>query len=191
MLRRSSKGKQPLDYLRPAIHEGVRFQCYAIFAEHTASPEVCHRIPSKTAEHLTLIDGCLSDVALKARNPNNCEAISTPGIRDSCYLKLAKNLGKQALCGKIQDNGLKSVCTSKPVIVEWLKIVFFVKQEARVSCDKKNTSKHQRRTYFILRAVYRGIGNMVFYQGIRNIIPGRSVLGWSSPYCIIFSGTNR
>jgi len=101
-----------------AVHEGVRYQCFAIFAEHSASPDICHKIPSKTDEHRSLIDVCLSDVALKAHNPNICESISTSGLRDSCYFKIAKELGKYALCEKINDDGLKSVCTGKPVIVE-------------------------------------------------------------------------
>ena len=101
-----------------AVHEGVRYQCYAIFAEHSASPDICHKIHSKTDEHRSLIDVCLSDVALKAHNPNICESISTSGLRDSCYFKLAKELDKYALCEKINDDGLKSVCAGKPVIVE-------------------------------------------------------------------------
>jgi len=101
-----------------AVHEGVRYQCFAIFAEHSASPDICHKIPSKTDEHRSLIDVCLSDVALKAHNPNICESISTSGLRDSCYFNLAKELGKFALCEKINDDGLKSVCTGKPVIAE-------------------------------------------------------------------------
>jgi len=101
-----------------AVHEGVRYQCYAIFAEHSASRAVCQKIPSKTQEHRSLIDVCLSDVALKANDPNICETIVTSGLRDSCYLKLANKLSKHALCEKIKDDGLKSVCTGKPVVVE-------------------------------------------------------------------------
>lgn len=101
-----------------AMHDGVRYQCYAIFAEHSASPDVCHKIPSNTNEHRSLIDVCLSDVALKAHDPDICESILTPGLRDSCYFKLARKLGKHVLCEKIKDDGLKTVCTGKPVIVE-------------------------------------------------------------------------
>ena len=41
-----------------AMHDGVRYQCYAIFAEHSASADVCHKIPSNTNEHRSLIDVC-------------------------------------------------------------------------------------------------------------------------------------
>jgi hypothetical protein len=101
-----------------ATDEGVRYQCYAIFAEHSSSPEVCSMIPVTTEEHRSLIDICLSDVAKKARNPSLCEKIVTPGLRDSCYLKLAIVAGDPALCAKIRDAGLKSTCSGKPVVVE-------------------------------------------------------------------------
>jgi hypothetical protein len=101
-----------------ATNEGVRYQCYAIFAEFSTSPDVCHTIPTTTPEHRSLVDVCISDVAKKARKPSLCEEIATPGIRDSCYLKLAREVGEPALCAKIRDAGLKSICTGKPVIVE-------------------------------------------------------------------------
>ena len=101
-----------------AVHEGVRYQCYAIFAEHAVSAEVCRQIPSKSEQHRSLIDVCLSDVALKAGNPDICESILTPGLRDSCYFKLAKKSGNQSLCEKITDKGIKSACTGKPVMIE-------------------------------------------------------------------------
>ena len=101
-----------------ASHEGVRYQCYALFAEYSKSSEICHKIPRVTKEHLTLIDICLSDVALKASNPEICENINNSGLRDSCFFKLAKKSSDLTLCEKILDSGLKSGCTGKPVIVE-------------------------------------------------------------------------
>lgn len=101
-----------------ASHEGVRYQCYSIFAEYSGSADVCHKIPPATDEHRSLIDVCLSDVAIKARNPSLCERISTPGLRDSCYVKLAKEVGDLALCAKIRDAGLKSACNGEAVIVK-------------------------------------------------------------------------
>lgn len=101
-----------------AANEGVRYQCYAMFAEYAESPGVCHSIPATTAEHRSLADACLSDVARKARKPGICEYISAPGLRDSCYLKLALDLDDAALCAKVRDAGLNSTCSGKPVIVE-------------------------------------------------------------------------
>ena len=101
-----------------ASHEGVRYQCYAIFAEYSASPDICHKIPPATEDHRLLIDGCLSDVAMKARKPGICKRIDALGIRDSCYLKLSKEINDPSLCMNILDAGLKSACTGETVIVE-------------------------------------------------------------------------
>ena len=101
-----------------AAHDGVRYQCYAITAEHMASSKLCQKIPAKTDEHRSLIDACLSDVALKAGDAGICADIFTAGLRDSCYFKLAEQTGRSSLCQKIEDKGMKSLCTGKPVIVE-------------------------------------------------------------------------
>jgi hypothetical protein len=101
-----------------ASHEGVRYQCYALFAEYSKSSEICHKIPRVTKEHLSLIDICLSGVAFKASNPEICENINNSGLRDSCFFKLAKKSGDLTLCEKILDSGLKSGCSGQPVIVE-------------------------------------------------------------------------
>ena len=113
-----AKANNDLAFCAQASHEGVRYQCYVIFAEHHASPDICLEIPSATEGHSSLIDSCLSDVAMKAHNPDICERIETTGLRDSCYLKLAKKVNQLALCEKILDVGLKSACTGEPVIVK-------------------------------------------------------------------------
>lgn len=114
----AAKATNDLAACDQASHEGVRYQCYAIFAEYSTSPEVCHKIPATTDEHRSLIDVCVSDVAAKARDPSLCEEIATPGLRDGCYLKLAKGTGAPALCARIRDPGLKSACSGEPVIVK-------------------------------------------------------------------------
>jgi hypothetical protein len=101
-----------------AALEGVRYQCYAIFAEYAASPDVCRRIPATTDEHRALIDVCLSDVALRLHDPDLCEQIVTSGLRDSCYLKLARELSERDFCVKIKDDGLRSSCTGAPVFIK-------------------------------------------------------------------------
>lgn len=113
-----AKAENDLSHCDKAAHEGVRYQCYAIYAEYSKSPEICHKIPSTSEDHRSLIDACLSDVAIKTHNSNLCEKIKTSGLRDSCYFKLAKNLNKTVFCENIQDAGLKSMCTGKPVIIE-------------------------------------------------------------------------
>jgi hypothetical protein len=114
----AAKATNDLAACDQALHEGIRYQCYAIFAEYSGSPEVCHKIPPRTDEHRSLIDACLSDVATKILSPSLCEEIATPGLRDSCYLKLAKKTGAPALCARIGDPGLKSACNGEPVIIK-------------------------------------------------------------------------
>jgi hypothetical protein len=101
-----------------ASHEGVRYQCYAIYAERRSKPDVCEAIPSKSAELKGLRDVCISDVAKKAGDFTLCAKIETQGLRDSCYLGVAKKTGDTSICEKIQDKGLKSGCTGKPVYVQ-------------------------------------------------------------------------
>ena len=101
-----------------ASQEGVRYQCYAIYAERRFKPDVCEAIPSKSAELKDLRDVCISDVAKKAGDFTLCEKIETQGLRDSCYLGVAKKTGNTSICEKIQDKGLKSGCTGKPVYVQ-------------------------------------------------------------------------
>ena len=101
-----------------ASHEGVRYQCYAIYAERQSKPDVCEAIPLKSAELKGLRDVCISDVAKKVGDFTLCEKIKTQGLRDSCYLGVAKKTGDTSICEKIQDKGLKSTCTGKPVYIQ-------------------------------------------------------------------------
>ena len=101
-----------------ASHEGVRYQCYAIYAERRSNPDVCEEIPSKSADHKGLRDACISDVAKKVGDFTLCEKVQTQGLRDSCYWGIAKKTGDTSLCEKIQDNRLKSGYTGKPVDIE-------------------------------------------------------------------------
>ena len=101
-----------------ASHEGVRYQCYAIYAERRSNPDVCEEIPSKLADHKALRDACISDAAKKIGDFTLCEKVQNQGLRDSCYWGVAKKTGDLSLCEKIQDNGLKSGCTGKPVDID-------------------------------------------------------------------------
>jgi len=101
-----------------ASHEGVRYQCYAIYAERRSNPDICEEIPPKSADHKALRDACISDVAKKIGDFTLCEKVQTQGLQDSCYWGIAKKTGDTSLCEKIQDNGLKSGCTGKPVDIE-------------------------------------------------------------------------
>jgi hypothetical protein len=101
-----------------ASHEGVKYQCYAIYAERRSTPDVCEEIPPTSTEHKDLRDSCISDVAKDNGDFILCEKVQSQGLRDSCYWGIAKQTGDTALCEKIHDNGLKSDCTGKPVYVD-------------------------------------------------------------------------
>lgn len=101
-----------------ASHEGVKYQCYAVAAEKLGDWETCLEIPPGSKEHIELRDICISDVAENDKDSDLCEEIRTRNFRDSCYLKIYQETGEDALCDKISDPGLKSLCTGEPVYVK-------------------------------------------------------------------------
>lgn len=100
-----------------ARHQGVRWQCVAILAEHLGDAALCRTIPRTDQEYQGLYDVCLSDVAKVRKEPALCAEIATAGLRDSCFLKLVRDGAPKALCARINDRGLKSLCTGEPVYV--------------------------------------------------------------------------
>jgi len=98
--------------------EGVRFQCYAIYAERAETVEPCHRIPTDSEDGSDLRDACVSDVAKVTERAELCEEIVSHGLRDSCWLGVFRKTEDPALCDRIEDAGLRSACTGEPVYVE-------------------------------------------------------------------------
>jgi hypothetical protein len=101
-----------------AAHEGVRWQCVAILAEHLKDAGLCRTIPRTDEEYQGLYDICLSDIAEVRQDPALCTEIETQGLRDSCYLKVVQRGASSELCARIVDPGLKSACTGEPVYLE-------------------------------------------------------------------------
>lgn len=99
-----------------AEDQGVRYQCYAVFAQRRATPGPCRRIPDAGGDGRDLRDACLGDVARELERPDLCEEVRAPGLRDSCFLQLFRATGDSVLCDRIDDRGLKSLCTGEPVI---------------------------------------------------------------------------
>lgn len=93
-----------------AAHEGVKYQCYAVVAERQDDPLVCRKIPLATAEHLSLRDLCLSDIAKNRRDPEICSEVETVGFRDGCYFAVAEETSDLTLCTRINDDGLNRLC---------------------------------------------------------------------------------
>jgi hypothetical protein len=111
----AAKSENDLTICDQAGHEGVRYQCYYIFAMHSQDIKTCDKIPDKNPEMLSLREGCYSDLASQ---PAICEKIKNQGIKDGCYLKLSKKTNNKNLCKKIIDPGLRSACTGQPVFVD-------------------------------------------------------------------------
>jgi hypothetical protein len=105
-------GTGNLEACEQAGHEGVRYQCLAVFAERTEDPIPCRQIPETTEEHLELKDLCLSDVTKARMDPALCEEISVPGFRDGCFFGVAQGIPDPNLCARITDEGLRNQCSN-------------------------------------------------------------------------------
>ena len=98
-----------------ASHEGVQYQCYAVVAERQDDQLICQQIPSTTAEHLSLKDLCLSDIAKNRLDPELCSAVRAAGVRDGCYFTVAEGIPDRSLCVRVTDQGLRRLCAEEPM----------------------------------------------------------------------------
>lgn len=101
-----------------ASGEGVRYQCYAVYAERVETVEPCRRIPTTSADLRDLRDVCVGDVAEVTGRAELCAEVAADGLRDSCWLSVYRQTGDRTLCDRIEDRALKSLCTDEPVRIE-------------------------------------------------------------------------
>ena len=99
-------------------HVGVKYQCYAIFAEKVGNWKICNRIPTDNKDLLDLKSICISDVAKKINKEELCEKVEVQGFKDGCYMKIAESTDNKILCEKISDPGTKSFCTGEPIYIK-------------------------------------------------------------------------
>jgi len=99
-------------------HVGVKYQCYAMYAEKVENWEICNRIPTDTKDLLDLKAICISDVAIKLMNKELCEKVDVQGFKDGCYMKIVESTGNKMLCEKISDPGMRSYCTGEPIYIK-------------------------------------------------------------------------
>ena len=99
-------------------HVGVKYQCYAIYAEKAGNWEICNRIPTDNKDLLDLKSICISDVAKELLKEELCEKVDVLGFKDGCYMKIAESTDNKILCEKISDPGIKSLCTGEPIYLE-------------------------------------------------------------------------
>lgn len=101
-----------------ASREGVRYQCYAVYAERAETVEPCRRIPTTSGDLRDLRDVCVGDVAEVTGRAELCAEVAADGLRDSCWLSVYRRTGDRTLCDRIEDRALKSLCTDEPVRIE-------------------------------------------------------------------------
>ena len=99
-------------------HVGVKYQCYAIYAERVGNWEICNHIPTDNKDLLDLKSICISDVAKKMMKEELCEKVDVLSFKDGCYMKIAESTGNKILCEKISDPNVKSFCTGEPIYIK-------------------------------------------------------------------------
>jgi hypothetical protein len=110
----------------------VRYQCYAIYAEHTQDAFLCDAIPTneefgEPAEIMVdiqgIIDICKLDVVKAKDNIKEdtaiCGTIKGIFLKDECYEAVAQGTGDISICENIERNmSIKDRCYGRPTFVE-------------------------------------------------------------------------
>ena len=93
----------------------VRFNCIALFAEHSGDPVSCARIPLRNNRLLVMRDSCISGVAAATRMPKLCEQVQLDVVRDACFLTQVVDLGAAPdLCRHITRSAIREICAQPP-----------------------------------------------------------------------------
>ena len=114
----AAKRHEDLTVCDQAEHTGVRYQCYALYAEHKQDPAPCRRIPTDDEEMQSLADVCLSDVAALKKDPQLCAEMETVTLRDDCYSKVAREVDNTEVCKNIRDEARRNFCQGIPTYME-------------------------------------------------------------------------
>lgn len=105
-----------------ADKDAIKYQCYAIFAEHKKDASLCNQIPVTIQDGQQLRDVCKLDVVKEKMNIASdvtiCETIVTHFLDDECYEVVVKGTGDQSLCERILENSIKDRCYDRPTFVE-------------------------------------------------------------------------
>ncbi len=90
----------------------VRFNCIALFAEHSGDPVSCGRIPLRNNRMLVFRDSCISGVAAATRTPKLCEQVQLEMVRNACFLTQVVDLGAAPdLCRHITKSAVRELCS--------------------------------------------------------------------------------
>ena len=94
---------------------GVRWMCVARVArvaEAARAVAHCSALPEKepAAPKGLSRELCRVHLAIAWKRPDLCEGLATPNLEDACYLQMVEAGADAALCGRIANQVLKSVC---------------------------------------------------------------------------------
>ncbi len=93
----------------------VRFNCISLYAERSADPAPCERIPIRNNRMLLLRDSCIAGVAAATRSPQLCEQVQLVVVRDGCFLtQVVEFDGATELCARITKTAVKELCFAPP-----------------------------------------------------------------------------
>ncbi len=93
----------------------VRFNCISLYAERSADPAPCERIPIRNNRMLLLRDSCIAGVAAATRSPQLCEQVQLAVVRDGCFLtQVVEFDGAAELCARITKTAVKELCFAPP-----------------------------------------------------------------------------
>jgi hypothetical protein len=94
-----------------ATEHAVRFNCLALYAEHSRDPGPCALIDAAAGDEQALQDACIAGVAVARGDLELCETAKLSVLRDACMMTLITEHDlDRTLCERITEPTLKSAC---------------------------------------------------------------------------------
>ena len=114
-LAETAKAEGTTDPCLRSDDAAVRWACVAKFAAHVGEAAHCLALP----EQDLLVPGvsrdlCRAYLAFAWGAPEMCAALVTPNMADACYLQFVEAGGDKAVCRRIANPDLKSLCADSP-----------------------------------------------------------------------------
>ena len=97
----------------------IRWPCVALYADYADDPSLCRILPeSEDVPASVSRDLCRVHLAISRREAAFCEGLSTPNLSDGCFYQLVETGGDPALCERIANPEVKTVCGFYPETAE-------------------------------------------------------------------------
>jgi hypothetical protein len=98
---------------------GVRWPCVALYADRADDPSHCGILPASAGVPASVSrELCQVQLAITRRDATLCDGLTTPNLGDGCYLQFVETGGERALCQRIANPDVRSVCAFDPEAVE-------------------------------------------------------------------------